>query len=92
MSPVATSSRSSRTCNTSPRTQRPDADRSDRGVPVEPAGSAHGPDQSLKPMRKESYPETPDGRYFVAKNRLWRKNDPRLSEAERQAAVNELMD
>ncbi len=43
-------------------------------------------------MRKESYPETPDGRYFVANNRLWRKTDPRLSEAERQAAVNELMD
>ncbi|EAR52779.1 hypothetical protein OG2516_01094 [Oceanicola granulosus HTCC2516] len=37
------------------------------------------------------YPETPDGRYFVARARLWRKSDPRLPEAERQAAVNALM-
>ena len=41
-------------------------------------------------MRKD-YPETPDGRYFVAKNRLWRKTDPRLDEAERQDAVRTLM-
>ncbi|MCP1199289.1 hypothetical protein [Notoacmeibacter sp. MSK16QG-6] len=37
------------------------------------------------------YPETPDGRYFVAKGRLWRKSDPHLPEEERQAAVNDLM-
>lgn len=37
------------------------------------------------------YPETPDGRYFVAKDRLWRKTDPRLSEDDRQAYVRELM-
>ncbi len=37
------------------------------------------------------YPETPDRRYFVAKGRLWRKSDPRLSDNERQAAVNDLM-
>ncbi|MDT0682652.1 hypothetical protein RM543_08140 [Roseicyclus sp. F158] len=38
-----------------------------------------------------SYPTTPDGRYFVAKNRLWRSTDPGLPEAERKAAVLELM-
>lgn len=37
------------------------------------------------------YPETPDGRYFVAKNRLWRKTDPSLSEDERHDAVSALM-
>ncbi|KAA9009317.1 hypothetical protein [Histidinibacterium aquaticum] len=37
------------------------------------------------------YPETPDGRYFVARARLWRKSDPGLPEEERQAAVRELM-
>lgn len=42
-------------------------------------------------MAAKSYPETPDGRYFVAKNRLWRKTDPRLSEDERKAAVRDLM-
>jgi hypothetical protein len=35
--------------------------------------------------------ETPDGRYFVAKDRLWRKTDPSLPESERRAAVKALM-
>ncbi|MEL6955811.1 MAG: hypothetical protein AAFO88_04135 [Pseudomonadota bacterium] len=35
--------------------------------------------------------ETPDGRYFVAKGRLWRKSDPSLSSDKRQALVNDLM-
>jgi len=26
--------------------------------------------------RDKAYPQTPDGRYFVAKGRLWRKTDP----------------
>lgn len=38
------------------------------------------------------YPETPDGRYFVAKRRLWRRRDPALPEDQHQAAVNALMD
>jgi hypothetical protein len=38
------------------------------------------------------YPETPDGRYFVARDRLWRKTDPALPEDERQRLVNALMD
>ncbi|MCK0168566.1 hypothetical protein MWU52_13455 [Jannaschia sp. S6380] len=37
------------------------------------------------------YPVTPDGRYFVAKARLWRRTDPSLPEDERQDAVRELM-
>ncbi|MCS7082265.1 MAG: hypothetical protein N2561_06195 [Bacteroidetes bacterium] len=37
------------------------------------------------------YPVTPDGRYFVAKGRLWRCTDPALSEAERAFWVRELM-
>lgn len=40
---------------------------------------------------KRDYPTTPDGRYFVAKGRLWRKTDPRLGDAERRAAVKALM-
>ena len=39
----------------------------------------------------KQYPETPDGRYFVAKDRLWRKTDPNLPEADRAAAVRDLM-
>ncbi|PVA08007.1 hypothetical protein [Thalassorhabdomicrobium marinisediminis] len=42
-------------------------------------------------MSATRYPETPDGRYFVAKGRLWRKSDPALDEGARQAAVNDLM-
>jgi hypothetical protein len=37
------------------------------------------------------YPQTPDGRYFVAKGRLWRRTDPRLDEDERQRLVKRLM-
>ena len=39
----------------------------------------------------KDYPETPDGRYFVARGRLWRRTDPALPEAERNAAVKDLM-
>ncbi|MGJ8513782.1 hypothetical protein [Carnimonas bestiolae] len=42
-------------------------------------------------MTPPSYPTTPDGRYFVAKDKLWRKTDPRLAESTRQQRVNELM-
>ena len=35
---------------------------------------------------------TPDGRYLVVRGRLWRRSDPRLSEASRQALVHALMD
>jgi hypothetical protein len=37
------------------------------------------------------YPHTPDGRYFVAKNRLWRCTDPRLSEGEKRLHIKALM-
>ena len=37
------------------------------------------------------YPQTPDGRYFVARNRLWRCTDPRLSEDTRRLHVKALM-
>lgn len=41
--------------------------------------------------RRRDYPETPDGRYFVSKGRLWRKTDPSLSDQERRAAIKALM-
>lgn len=37
------------------------------------------------------YPETPDGRYFVVRERLWRRSNPALLEVERQRFVSELM-
>ena len=36
-------------------------------------------------------PITPDGRYFVVRNRLWRRANPALPEEERQRLVNDLM-
>ena len=42
-------------------------------------------------MSRKDYPETPDGRYFVAKGRMWRKTDPRLDPSERRAAIKALM-
>ena len=38
-----------------------------------------------------AYPHTPDGRYFVAKGRLWRCSNPALAPAERQQLVKALM-
>lgn len=37
------------------------------------------------------YPETPDGRYFVVRGRLWRKTDPSLDEETRARLTRELM-
>lgn len=37
------------------------------------------------------YPVTPDGRYFVVRERLWRRSDPRLSPAARAHLVDALM-
>ncbi|MGM0832926.1 MAG: hypothetical protein ACQEUK_08830 [Pseudomonadota bacterium] len=37
------------------------------------------------------YPHTPDGPYFVAKNRLWRSTDPRLSDDEKRTHIKALM-
>jgi hypothetical protein len=39
----------------------------------------------------KQYPHTPDGRYFVAKNRLWRCTDPRLGEDEKRTHIKTLM-
>lgn len=37
------------------------------------------------------HPETPDGRYFVVKGRLWRLANPSLPDEERKLLVSELM-
>lgn len=42
-------------------------------------------------MTVTTYPDTPDGRYFVVRGRLWRKSNPALPEAERIQRVSELM-
>lgn len=42
-------------------------------------------------MSGADYPVTPDGRYFVVRGRLWRKSNPALAHAERQALVKRLM-
>lgn len=42
-------------------------------------------------MDSAEYPETPDGRYFVVRGRLWRKSNPNLSEARREQLVRRLM-
>ena len=36
-------------------------------------------------------PETPDGRYFVSKGRLWRRTDPGLDDHTRRASIKALM-
>lgn len=38
-----------------------------------------------------THPDTPDGRYFVVRSRLWRKSNPSLGDNERQTFVSELM-
>ena len=38
-----------------------------------------------------SYPDTPDGRYFVVRGRLWRKSNPALDVPTRERLVRDLM-
>ena len=42
-------------------------------------------------MSGKDFPVTPDGRYFVVKDRLWRCTDPGLSETARDAWTRALM-
>lgn len=39
----------------------------------------------------DRHPITPDGRYFVVRDRLWRRSDPSLPAAERDRLVKSLM-
>lgn len=41
--------------------------------------------------KRRDYPDTPDGRYFVVRGRLWRKSNPDLSSSRRDVLVKELM-
>ncbi|MFC0253994.1 hypothetical protein [Massilia consociata] len=40
---------------------------------------------------RQTYPNTPDGRYFVVAGRLWRTSNPALAPQARQALVDRLM-
>ena len=42
-------------------------------------------------MSSAIYPQTPDGRYFVVRGRLWRKSNPSLSAEMQKTLVSELM-
>ena len=42
-------------------------------------------------MPPKDYPQTPDGRYFVSRARLWRCTDPSLGDSDRRAAIKALM-
>ena len=42
-------------------------------------------------MMDKKYPTTPDGRYFVHKERLWRCTDPSLEDQEKARLIQELM-
>jgi len=42
-------------------------------------------------LKSAVHPDTPDGRYFVVRGRLWRKSNPALSEADRARFVTDLM-
>ena len=44
------------------------------------------------PSPAPPYPVTPEGRYFVVRDRLWRKSDPSLDPDKREELVRELMD
>lgn len=42
-------------------------------------------------MSKKNRPQTPDGRYFVSRNRLKRCTNPQLDDHTRRAAIKSLM-
>ena len=43
-------------------------------------------------MTQNDHPETPDGRYFVVRGRLWRRANPALAAERREALVKQLME
>lgn len=45
----------------------------------------------VDPSGKPPYPDTPDGRYFVVRGRLWRSSNPALAPSVRDKLVHELM-
>lgn len=47
---------------------------------------------SAEPTLIGDYPVTPDRRYFVVRERLWRLSNPALSESERAKLVGDLME
>ena len=42
-------------------------------------------------MPSANYPDTPDGRYFVVRGRLWRKSNPELLPKDRHKLVQNIM-
>lgn len=42
-------------------------------------------------MTAGAHPDTPDGRYFVVRGRLWRRSDPSLPDERRVVLVTDLM-
>ncbi|WP_028958026.1 hypothetical protein [Sulfitobacter sp. 20_GPM-1509m] len=42
-------------------------------------------------MPPKDHPQTPDGRYFVSKGKLWRMTDPTLPDDQRRAAIKRMM-
>ncbi|MBK3395883.1 MULTISPECIES: hypothetical protein [Methylobacterium] len=47
--------------------------------------------RQVSPAPRAAPPVTPDGRYIVVRGRLWRRSDPGLAPAEREALVAALM-
>ena len=45
----------------------------------------------MRDRTQDGPPVTPDGRYIVVRGRLWRRADPNLGAAQREAAVSALM-
>lgn len=43
------------------------------------------------PSTSKQYPDTPDGKYFVVRGRLWRKSNPLLDKATTEKLVKDLM-
>ncbi|CAO1635612.1 unnamed protein product [Parajaminaea phylloscopi] len=61
--------------------------RRDKGTST--AGDSTGDDAA---GGSPKYPRTPDGHYFVCRNRLWRCTNPALDEQQRQTLTKQLMD
>jgi hypothetical protein len=53
--------------------------------------SADTSPDSIPDATINKYPNTPDGRYFIVKDRLWRTSNPQLAPDARQALVDQLM-
>ena len=74
-----------------PRVVRVSQSSQPRTLPIGRKADIQSRVKEVRRIESNGQAVTPDGRYLVVRGRLWRRADPSLTEPDRQAAVNDMM-